>query len=296
MRRIGILLLGLIFIGTACFGCGIAKNPPRDPEPETVTGGDSNIKGGLMEFQSIRISETGMMAYSTVYYAEKTDTGVHLEYYMGRYYWDGNDQKEDKQMIHQVDGDETLYQKVARLAAKYDLISWDGFSGSDPNVLDGYSFSFDATLADGKTISASGSNKYPDGYRGFTTEMDELLSKTEITEREFDGGDYTILLPESWAGNVTARYREGYISFEVQTEVQNRTIFILYNEPYEYGDGKDGYQTIKQYKKNGADWYIVMHRFYEADSAYNEMNDAQKAICDALDEDMKKIADSLELK
>ncbi len=294
MKRIGILLLGVICISAVCFGCGIAKKPPGDPEPETVTGGDSNIKGGLMEFQTIRIAESGMMAGSTVYYAEKTADGVHLEYYICGFF--DNDGNEEKQMIHQMDGDETLYQQVARMAAKYDLISWDGFSGSDPNVLDGYSFSFDATLADGKTISANGSNKFPDGYHGFWMEMDALLSRTEITEREFDGGDYTILLPEPWAGNVIAQYREGYIAFEVQTEVQNRTIMILYNEPYEYGDGRDGYQTIKKYKKGGADWYIVMYRYPEADSAYDEMNEAQKAICDALEDDMKKIAESLELK
>ena len=39
-----------------------------------------------------------------------------------------------------------------------------------------------------------------------------------------------------------------------------------------------------------------MYRFPEADSAYDEMNDAQKAICDSLNDDMQTIAESLKLK
>ena len=296
MKRTVIIILGIICVTAFCFGCGLAKKPGGGNEPETKPATVVNGNGERMDFQSIRISESGSMAYSTVYYAEKTADGVRLEYYMGSYYWDGNDQKEDKQMIHQIDGDVVLYEHVAELAGKYNLASWDGFSGSDPNVLDGYGFTLEAVLADGTTIFASGSNKFPEGYRGFIGEMDALLSREVITETRFDTGDYSIELPESWLNNVTAVFREGYVAFEVQTEVQNRTILCIYNEPYEYGNGGEDYQTIKKYHKEGSDWYIVMYRYPEADSAYDEMNDAQKAICDSLNDDMQTIAESLKLK
>ena len=244
-----------------------------------------------MDFQRIMISESGSMAYSTVYLAEKTDTGVHLEYYLGQPGWD--DEDNDKIMIRQKDGTEELYNEIAALAGSYGLRSWDGFSGSDPDVLDGYGFSMYATLADGTEIHASGSNKFPDGYYGFVMALREICSREEITSTHFENGDYELELPESWIGNVYAVFSEGYVAFEVQTEVKNRTILCIYDEPYEYGDGKEEYQTITSYEKDGRTWYVVMRRYAESYSAYDEMNDTQKAICDSLDADMQAIADSL---
>ena len=45
-----------------------------------------------------------------------------------------------------------------------DLWSWNGFAGSNPNILDGESFSLNASFADGTELSAWGSNAYPKGY------------------------------------------------------------------------------------------------------------------------------------
>ena len=45
------------------------------------------------------------------------------------------------------------------------VASWDGFSETNPYVLDGESFSFHMETADGASVSASGSNSYPKGYR-----------------------------------------------------------------------------------------------------------------------------------
>ena len=45
-----------------------------------------------------------------------------------------------------------------------DLASWDGFSGSQPFVLDGESFWLDFTLTDGTRVHASGDNVFPEHY------------------------------------------------------------------------------------------------------------------------------------
>ena len=299
MKRSIFLLIGVLSLLTVVTACGVKPGKPDEPLPQTTAAGTNNGGSGeSMDFQSIKISESGMMMGSTVYLAEKTEAGVHLEYYIGYTRWDEkrHDQVEDKNMIRQFDGDQALYQTIAELAGRFGLQNWDGFSGNNPDVLDGYSFSMDAVLADGSMISAHGSNKYPDGYHGFLAELDLICSRSDLTEQKFEMDDYEVVLPESWIGNVTAVYRDGYVGFEVQTDVQNRTLMCIYNEPYEYGDGKESYITAGSYQKDGETWYIVLGRIAESYSAYDEMNDVQKAMCDHLDEDMKSIAESLKVK
>ena len=44
------------------------------------------------------------------------------------------------------------------------LADWDGFSESDPDALDGESFSLDIEFSDGGAIAACGSNRFPADY------------------------------------------------------------------------------------------------------------------------------------
>lgn len=44
---------------------------------------------------------------------------------------------------------------------------WDGFHESNADVLDGTSFTFEASFADGSSVSASGTNAFPEGYGEF---------------------------------------------------------------------------------------------------------------------------------
>ena len=46
----------------------------------------------------------------------------------------------------------------------YDLVSWDGFSESRDDVLDGEGFRLEFTLTDGSSVQASGDNAFPDHY------------------------------------------------------------------------------------------------------------------------------------
>ena len=46
----------------------------------------------------------------------------------------------------------------------YDVVSWDGFSESDPSVLDGEGFWLEFSLTDGTRVQARGNNAFPEHY------------------------------------------------------------------------------------------------------------------------------------
>lgn len=56
---------------------------------------------------------------------------------------------------------------------------WAGFSGHDPNVLDGSSFRLEAVLADGTRIEAHGENKFPPNYRDVMSALDALTAAAQ---------------------------------------------------------------------------------------------------------------------
>ena len=70
---------------------------------------------------------------------------------------------------------------------KYDLVAWDGFSGSTPFVLDGEGFLLEFTLTDGTTVRAAGDNAFPPDYFNAMGELcgilDDAASRLEKTEQ-----------------------------------------------------------------------------------------------------------------
>jgi len=53
---------------------------------------------------------------------------------------------------------------LAALMDSHDLWSWNGFDKVDKRVLDGTGFDLNIRFADGKELTASGSNAFPKGY------------------------------------------------------------------------------------------------------------------------------------
>lgn len=62
-----------------------------------------------------------------------------------------------------LDADEA--QAVLALPTQADFLLWDGFHRTSRDMLDGDSFSLTMRFADGTSLSASGSNAYPEGYQ-----------------------------------------------------------------------------------------------------------------------------------
>ncbi len=58
---------------------------------------------------------------------------------------------------------------------KYDVVSWDGFSESEPGVLDGEGFWLEFALTDGTTVRASGDNAFPPHYFDAINELFDIL-------------------------------------------------------------------------------------------------------------------------
>ncbi len=131
------------------------------------------------DFKRITIRESGMMAQVTEYELLKTDDGITVSQYFGRWsLYDGAGREEC--LYKKVEGDKAMYEKFAKLAANCNVKGWDGFDGVDMEVLDGQSIMVEAELADGKTIYAHGSNSYPAGYFEFVDEVYNVLKDAEV--------------------------------------------------------------------------------------------------------------------
>lgn len=75
--------------------------------------------------------------------------------------------------------DASLLEELSFIINTNNLERWDGFSKDDPHVLDGYSFNMLVKYDDGRTLEASGYEKYPENYDKVHEEIVELLSGIE---------------------------------------------------------------------------------------------------------------------
>lgn len=73
------------------------------------------------------------------------------------------------------EADAELLDRVAELFARCDVASWDGFSKSDPNVMDGSDFSFSATYGGKRSIGAHGYMMWPPRFGEVSAGIRDLL-------------------------------------------------------------------------------------------------------------------------
>ena len=64
-----------------------------------------------MNFTSFRLSKRGMAAQSSVFEGYRTESGVHLEYYIGTDFWgaDAFEYAQTRNVIRAFDGDEEVF-------------------------------------------------------------------------------------------------------------------------------------------------------------------------------------------
>jgi hypothetical protein len=68
--------------------------------------------------------------------------------------------------------------EVIQLFNDCQILKWDGFHGKHPkNVRDGEMFTFSATVNEGRTINAEGSENFPKYFREFRNEIYRILSE-----------------------------------------------------------------------------------------------------------------------
>lgn len=72
-----------------------------------------------------------------------------------------------------------VLEKARVILETYDVASWADFRENDPNVLDGYSMSFQVEFVDGSRIEAFGENKFPKNYHDVFSELDDLTADAQ---------------------------------------------------------------------------------------------------------------------
>lgn len=160
MRRISIKirLASILAVLMLVAGC---TNPGAVP-PDTAGIPEEPV--ALTEFT---FSERGSSIDSIYSYtAERTETGafLHIELNCGR-------------DIIEVEAEEDVLGELGAIASEYRLDMWDGFDKNKKRVSDGRGFTLSMTTADGREISARGSNSFPDNYSDARRAINELFQK-----------------------------------------------------------------------------------------------------------------------
>ena len=129
--------------------------------------------------------------------------------------------------------DDEYAEAVDAMIRDWNVLAWDGFKGSDPDVLDGEGFALQIEKTDGTKIYASGENYFPDGYYGVTTELDRLFGEDQYN-------------PEN-KPEITGVY--------VYTGEDGKTVTIRVNEDETYSAEGEGISL-------SGTWFIEGSRFY----------------------------------
>ena len=132
-------------------------------------------KEGQLDFERITLSITGMRAYTREYELLRTKDGLLATMYDGSWNYNDTIKRKDCQ-VGQGIGTGRNYRNVAETLHRLGVEKWDGFCESDPNALDGESFSLEVVLVDKKMITAHGCNAYPKNYREFLECLDEAVN------------------------------------------------------------------------------------------------------------------------
>ena len=222
MRKLQLMYL-LILIITLC-GCGKKEDPVQLPE-------EIMVEEEPMDIISFSFTHTGMSTEECFSYsAEQTDDGIRL--YTEELFSGG--------LIVDMIVDEPVLEKLGEIVGKYRLDLWDGFDKTNKRVMDGNSFTLSVTLTDGKTISAHGSNRFPDGYDEAKQEICALFEDL-IDKYGNQDSETTEVFTKSDSENAEAQSdQEIYENWYYRILDSNFELIMGGAEAYEYRDGTSG--------------------------------------------------------
>ena len=126
-------------------------------------------------FDSITVDIVSDIAATMEYEVLRTDGGAQLSYYILAWNIDEGTPK-DEYLQDRREGGEDFYNELLDLVNECHVKEWDGFSGYDPDILDGSSATINAVI-DGEEISAHGNNSFPEGYSGFLRALRKMLEE-----------------------------------------------------------------------------------------------------------------------
>jgi len=133
--------------------------------------GFSGTEGGKTKYQDV---ETDVVELTVYHYSDtppiadvfvKTDEGIFFK---------EEAFKESKDLIPVS---EEISNRINNWVDDYNVRIWDGFYMIQEDVFDGGGFDLNITLATGETISAHGSNAYPEGYSEANKVLNEIIAE-----------------------------------------------------------------------------------------------------------------------
>lgn len=170
-----ILLMAFTTWAALIAGCGKwPGNQPDKMQEDRMIGADTentenqqNIEiTSLPDIQELRYYKHGTMVepiWSVSLIRQGEGALVRVEP------WDGD----EEEFFDYPVAAETL-DKARTILENYNVASWAGFRGEDPNALDGYSMRFQAEFVDGSRIEAFGENNFPKNFNEVFSELDDL--------------------------------------------------------------------------------------------------------------------------
>lgn len=187
-RILGMLIL-ILLVGGIMVLFNLLRKHAKTIEIDQATGLPVKLEEAQpVLFESFRFHIIGMSVEADVVVGGKTETGAYLEYCteIERYNSESGEEETERYDIHRIEGDEQFYHTLCQLLGVYGVTGWDGFVGKNPpGVRDGESGSFRATLSDGSTIEAHGSNNFPQNYHSLYSLLRKMVDEksTEETDR-----------------------------------------------------------------------------------------------------------------
>ena len=170
-----ILLMALTTWTALITGCGkwTGNKPDKMPE-DTMVGADTESTENQENSQSTPLPDIQELTYyvhgtmvepiwSISLIRQEEGALVRVEP------WGG----EEEEFFDYPVAAETL-DKARTILENYNVASWAGFRGEDPNALDGYSMRFQAEFVDGSRIEAFGENNFPKNFNEVFSELDDL--------------------------------------------------------------------------------------------------------------------------
>ena len=208
-----VIIMGILTFLSGLFGCSrggdtkqgntsgqnLQQNSQQNPTPEAdgyVLGieGDDFSEDGPGEYLkvvgcefSVGGSEPGF-CYSIAKSEEDSRTMLYL------------DDQDNSIRELECEVDDATMENLSQLVAQLNVRSWDRFSRSDNDVLDGSGFSLYVYFEDGSSIHAQGSNAFPKNYWDFEKQFREVMSpvveaqRAVIREAMYEQGLYSAKL------------------------------------------------------------------------------------------------------
>ena len=143
-------IMGILAFAGSLFGCTNRNNTQKP-------GTDTKVENTVEASEEI-----------ASFYLERTGYDVFEKYDVKKE--DGSDAQK-------------ILKELAKVCAKYDVSSWDGFDESQ-DMLDGEGFSLKIEYAGGKVINARGDNAFPADYFDFVNAVREVFAPLENAKKD----------------------------------------------------------------------------------------------------------------